>query len=258
MKQEQPKIIVSITSFPAAIQYAIPAVQSILDGSVKPYKIVLYLTASQFPDRKIPNELQEMQDKNPIFEVRFYDEAIRSYTKLIPALKDFPNDIIVTVDDDLYHKNMLQNLLCVHKRYPNAIIGHNVKRLKFGIPYRKWKKYRWYSFFTSNTRPKFGNAQAGCGGVLYPSKSLKGEMLDPKLFTEIAPTVDDIWFWAAAVANGTKIAPVTLGRCKQRGLGKPLEITLMSINTKSGVDINRIALEKIIEKYPIVGQRIGL
>ena len=29
-----------------------------------------------------------------MFEIRNYDEDIRSYRKLIPALKDFPNEII--------------------------------------------------------------------------------------------------------------------------------------------------------------------
>lgn len=39
-----PKVVVSMTSFPAAIPYATQAVQSILNGSVLPDKVVLYLT----------------------------------------------------------------------------------------------------------------------------------------------------------------------------------------------------------------------
>ncbi len=94
------RVIVSLTSFPEAIPFAIQAVKSVLEGSVAPHKVVLYLTASQFPEEKIPMMLQELT-MNPTFEVRFYEENIRSYTKLIPALKDFPNDIIVTIDDDV-------------------------------------------------------------------------------------------------------------------------------------------------------------
>jgi len=246
-----------MTSFPAAIPFAANAVKSILKGNVLPDKVILYLTFSQFPNGKIPTELTELANENPIFEIRDYKNDIRSYRKLIPALSDFPDAIIVTVDDDVfYHKNMLRDLLRLHKRYPGAMIAHRAKRMKLDVPYRKWRKYRWYSFFTRNQRPKFSNLQTGVGGVLYPPNSLKREMLDPKIFTEIAPTVDDIWFWAAAVANGTKLAPVPFGHCKPRGLGKPKELSLKKINVKSGIDVNRAALERIFEKYPIVKQRV--
>lgn len=48
----KPQVIVSLTSFPAAISFATQAIQSILQGSVLPDKIVLYLTFSQFLDGK--------------------------------------------------------------------------------------------------------------------------------------------------------------------------------------------------------------
>lgn len=254
---DQKKVIVSMTSFPAAIMFARRAVQSILAGSVLPDKVILYLTFSQFPNGEIPRELTELSIENPLFEIRNYENDIRSYRKLIPALLDFPDAVIVTVDDDVcYHKNMLLRLLRLHERYPGAMIAHRAKRLKLDTPYRKWRKYRWYNFFTRDLRPKFGNLQTGCAGVLYPPNSLMPEMLNPKLFTEIAPTVDDIWFWAAAVANGTKLAPVPFGQCKPRGLGKPKDLSLKKVNVKSGTDVNRAALERILEKYPIIRQRV--
>jgi hypothetical protein len=249
------RIIVSLTSFPAAIPFAVRAVASILEQSVLPDKVVLYLTASQFPGGEIPYELEKL--KNGVFEIRFYGENIRSYTKLIPALKDFPDDIIITADDDVsYGRNMLRGLLRLRKRYPDAVIAHRAKRLKLDAPYREWKKYRWYHVFMADYRPKFGNFQTGIAGVLYPPACLKAEMLDPKIFAEIAPTSDDVWFWAAAVANGTKIAPVPFGQCKPRQLGKPDTISLRSINAGQGADINREALERILEKYPVIKERV--
>jgi len=255
----QPKVIVSLTSFPEAIPFAVPAIQSILGGNILPDKIVLYLTFSQFPDSKIPHNLQELANKNSVFEIRNYDEDIRSYRKLIPALKDFPNAIIVTVDDDvLYHKNMLCDLLQLHKKIPNVIIAHRAKEIKLNAPYRKWKKYRWYHFLTKKLNFSFKNIQTGVGGVLYPPNSLNREMLDSKIFKEIAPTTDDIWFWAAAVASGTKIMPFPFGKYnKPRGLGKPKKLSLKTVNFKTGTDLNRAVFEKILEKYPIVKERIN-
>lgn len=250
-------VIVSLTSFPAAIPYAAQAVQSILNGSVLPDKVVLYLTFSQFNESAIPQELLKLAEENPRFEIRDYPKDIRSYRKLIPALKDFPNAIIVTIDDDVaYHKHMLRDLLRLHEEIPNAVLAHRAKRIKPDKPYRKWSKYRWYHFLSQRIHSGYKNIQTGVGGVLYPPHSLKPEMLDVELFTQIAPTTDDIWFWAAAVANDTPVIPVPFGRNKPRGLEKPRELSLKTVNFKTGIDRNSAALKAILEKYPIVKQKI--
>lgn len=253
------QVIVSLTSFPAAIPYAAQAIRSILKGSVLPDKVVLYLTFSQFGESGIPQELQQLAADNPTFEIRDYSRDIRSYRKLIPALQDFPEAIIVTVDDDVaYHKHMLRDLLRLHAQVPAAILAHRAKRMKPGKPYRKWSKYRWYHFLGKRIHSGFTNIQTGVGGVLYPPHVLKPEMLDVELFTRIAPTTDDIWFWAAAVANGTPVIPVPFGHNKPRGLGKPRQLSLKTTNFKSGTDKNAAALDAIVREFPVVGERIGL
>jgi len=253
---DKKQIIVSLTSFPTALPFASQAIQSVLDGSVLPDKIVLYLTAQQFPGNKTPSELQDLLTLNSIFEVRFCDQLIRSYTKLIPAIQDFPNDIIVTIDDDvLYHRNMLKFLLSRHKKYPNAIIGHRIRRIRYNTSYKSWKLYKRISVLKFSFKPSFRNLQTGVGGVLYPPHSLLEEMLRPEVFMHLAPTVDDIWFWAAAVANGTKIAPIPFGFWRQSDLKKPAKVTLSSTNVYSGNDVNRKVFESIIEKYPTIKKR---
>ena len=253
---QKKQIIVSLTSFPVALPFAVKAIQSILDGSVLPDKIVLYLTRQQFPSGKIPSNIKALLSVTSIFEVRYCNEIIRSYTKLIPAMQDFPNEIIVTIDDDVrYHKNMLKCLLSRHKKYPNSIIGHRIRRIKLNAKYRKWKCYKRVSLLTRSFKPSFRNLQTGVGGVLYPPNSLSKEMLKTELFMQMAPTVDDIWFWAAAVANGTKIAPIPFGFWRQTDLRKPSEVSLRSTNVFSGIDVNRKVFESIIKKFPIIKQR---
>lgn len=251
------KVIVSLTSFPPAISYATRAIQSILKGSVLPDKIVLYLTMTQFGGDGIPQDLRQLAESSPILEIRNYDRDIRSYRKLIPALSDFPDAVIVTIDDDVaYHRHMLRDLLRLHELIPNAVLAHRAKRMKPGKPYRQWSKYRWYSFLGQKIHSGFKNIPTGVGGVLYPPHALKTDMLDVELFTQIAPTTDDIWFWAAAVANGTPIVPVPFGHNKPRGLGKPRQLSLKTTNFKSGTDRNAAALKAILEKYPAIKQRI--
>jgi hypothetical protein len=255
--QKKEQVIVSLTSFPAAIRYAVQAVKSILEGTVLPDKVVLYLTFSQFGESGIPEELQELAKNNPVFEIRNYDDDIRSYTKLVPALNDFPDAVIVTIDDDVrYDKNMLRVLLRLHDKFPDAILAHRAKKIKLNAPYRKWKKYRWYHFVFKRIHSSYRNLQTGVGGVLYPPHSLKKEMINPELFKAIAPTTDDIWFWAAAVANETKIIPVPFGYNKPRGLKKPKVLSLKTTNFKSGIDLNSVSLKKILKKYPEILQKI--
>lgn len=259
MNPNTPKqqVIVSLTSFPAAIPYAAKAVQSILNGTVLPDKVVLYLTFSQFGKDGIPQELLDLASNEPRFEIRDYPKDIRSYRKLVPTLTDFPDAIIVTIDDDVkYHKNMLRDLLRLHEEIPNAVLAHRAKLMKPDKPYRKWRKYRWYHFLGKRIHASFRNIQTGVGGVLYPPHCLKPEMIDVELFTKLAPTTDDIWFWAAGVANGVKVIPVPFGHNKPKGLEKPRELSLKTVNFKAGIDRNSAALKNILEAYPIVKQRI--
>lgn len=254
---DKEKVIVSLTSFPPAIGYAVIAIRSLLAGSVMPDKIVLYLNLSQFPEGRPPREITRLTTENPLVEVRNADEEIRSYLKLIPALKEFPEAVIVTVDDDVYyHRNMLRDLLLLHRKFPGYILAHRAKRLQINTPYKKWRKYRWYHFLTKKYHVSYNTLQTGVGGVLYPPGALKADMINGNEFRELAPTTDDLWFWAAAVANERKVIPVPFGRNKPRGLGKPKVLELKSINFRAGTDGNQKAFVNILSKYPIIRERI--
>lgn len=245
------RIIVSLTSFPAAIPYAVQAIRSILKGSLLPDKIVLYLDTQKFPDGVLPQELEALRAESPLFEVRFDPAEIRSYKKLIPALRDFPDDTIVTIDDDIhYPPNLLRDLADLHKRIPDAIVAHRVRKVRLGAPYKKWRKYKWYDFVFRRYHFSHLAMQTGVGGVLYPPHTLDEKMLDPALFMAMAPTNDDIWFWAAAVSKGTFVVPLPNGQRTAKGIGKPHKYSLMSVNLQPGDDRNRKALDKILQHFP--------
>lgn len=252
-----PQIIVSLTSFPAALPYAVQAIRSVLEGTSQPDKLVLYLDTPQFPNGILPPDLENLKKEFPIFEVRFNPDEIRSYKKLIPALKDFPNDIIVTIDDDIcYHPDLLRDLVHLHKKFPNAIIAHRVRKVRLNTPYRKWRKYKWFDFIFKKYHFNYHAMQTGVGGVLYPPHCLDTTMMDSKQFMTLAPTNDDIWFWAAAVSKGTYIIPLPNGKRKPLEIGKPGDVSLKTINLKPGDDRNRDALENILKHYPNIKKKL--
>ena len=251
------KVIVSLTSYPPAIGFVVETVKSILNGSILPDRLILYVTLSEFEGKPLPQELIQLTKENEIFEIHDYPRNIRSYRKLYPALLEFPDDIIITVDDDVrYHRNMLRDLLQLHKEFPKSVIAHRAKRIDLTRPYKKWHKYRWYDFVLRKDYSGFNNLPTGVAGVLYPPHALDESMLNEDLFIEIAPTTDDIWFWAAAVSNSTPILPVPFGKNKPKGLGKPKEISLKTYNFKSGHDRNFEAMTSILSRYPDIKNKL--
>ena len=98
------KIIVSLTSYPARIDVVNTTIESILNQSLKANRIILWLAPEQFPNKEkdLPDKLIKLKKYGLIID--WYHD-IGSYKKLIPTLKLYPNDIIVTADDDvLYNK----------------------------------------------------------------------------------------------------------------------------------------------------------
>ena len=181
-----------------------------------------------------------------------WHKNLRSYTKLVPSLKKYPNNIIVTADDDIYYeKDWLEKLLKSHKENKNCIICHRAHRVKFDreklAPYKKWPKK------IKGGKASYLNFLTGVGGVLYPQNSLHKDVLKEELFTELAPKADDVWFWAMAVLNKTKILVVKdwireltyVNPERERGLTN--EITLFSFNKKGGNDLQ---IEKVLNHYP--------
>ncbi|MCL2439064.1 MAG: hypothetical protein FWD15_00970 [Alphaproteobacteria bacterium] len=210
-KPRSPKLIVSLTSYPARMNAGITkyAIFSLLNQSVKPDKVILYLCADEFPggEASVPADIKAFK-KNGL-EIRFYDCNIRSYTKLVPALGDFPDYVIATADDDIFYpSNWLEKLYDAYLKNPKAIHCHRARRISFsrrrGIP----RQYSVWKLISKRTGPSVLNFLTGVGGVIYPPHSLHSEVLNKDMFIRLAPTTDDIWFWAMATKQGTKICVV--------------------------------------------------
>ncbi len=199
-----PKVIVSLTSFPARINYVYKAITSLLDQTFKPDLIILWLAQEQFPNKEkdLPQNLLELTNYG--LSIRYCND-MRSYKKLIPALKLYPDDIIITVDDDWYYdKKMIELLYKSYLKNPEYIHCHRCTKIFFKdgeIKYKGGGK-KYYKY------PCFANKLCGCAGTLYPPHSLYKDVTNENLFMTLAPTNDDIWFWCMAVLNNTKIKTI--------------------------------------------------
>jgi hypothetical protein len=220
-------IILSLTSHPGRIKSVHIAIESLLNQSLKPDKIILWLTKSQFPNenKDLPNNILKLIEKNLFIE--YYDKDIKSYTKLIPTLKKYPNNLIVTADDDIIYKNdWLENLYKTHLKYPKDIIAHRIT--KFIIKNKSFKTIGGGKDYYK--KPSFLNKVTGVGGVLYFPNCFYKDILNEELFMKLAPTNDDIWFWLQAVLKGTKIRVVNNPQYKLNYVPNTQNIGLSKIN----------------------------
>lgn len=245
------KLIVSLTSFPERMYDIHYNLYSLLNQSVKPDEIILWLALEQFPNKEddIPQKVLNLTKHGLRIE---FTNDMKSYKKLIPSLKNYSSDIIITADDDIYYsKDWLEKLYNEYLQNPDCIIAHRCHRVTFDLnkniaPYTKWEKE--IEDDSSSTLNFF----TGAGGVLYPPNSLCLDVLNEELFINLAPNADDIWFWAMALLNNKKIKVVNNPINKliyinpEREIGFNGETTLYSQNK---VD-NDKQLMNIINEYP--------
>lgn len=239
-------VIVSLTSFPSRIHTAVKSIKTILNQTMKPDKIILWLAEEQFPqkDDNLPSELLELKKYGLEIE---WCEDLRSYKKLIPALKKYPDSVIITFDDDIYYaRNTIETLYNSYLKNPENIHAHRAARILFQNNTLKDMPSR--NLFNKNfSAPSFLNRLTGCAGVLYPPHCLSEEIFNRKFFLTELKTHDDIWFWASAVLNKTKVRVV-------KGYGESV-YTVENSQSSALCKINRVsttdnAYKYLVKQYP--------
>ena len=201
------KLIISLTSFPERIDYLYLNLCSLLNQTLKPDLIYLWLAEDEYPNKEnnLPQNILNLRDKG--LTINWCDN-LKSYKKLIYTLKNHPQDLIISADDDIYYPEKWLELLYIsYLQEPGIIHCHRAHQVKFNDTgniksYNEWpdcittEKTSYLNFFTTG------------GGVLFPPETLYKDALNKELFLHLCPTSDDIWFWAMAILNKTKIKVV--------------------------------------------------
>lgn len=122
-------IIASCTSYPVRIGNLPKVIDTILGQTVQPDEVIINLSRDEFPAEQLPQDVAEYIKSHEKVSVNWLDGNWKVYKKFLPILKDYPNDLIFTFDDDiLYPEETLADFMEAHKEYPNApITGANVK-----------------------------------------------------------------------------------------------------------------------------------
>lgn len=201
----QSQVVVSLTTFPARLPACVQTIRTVLRQSHKPCKLIVVLSDEQFSSP--PEEFDEFVGSG--LEVIMDRGDIGSYKKLIPTWEKYPNQTIVTADDDvLYPEWWLRDLVEEHRCDPGAILGHRGTRMvstATGLrPYRDWP-------MANSTTSSSETFLTGMGGVLYPPNSLGSTVMDRELAVTLCPGADDIWFKVCALLARSSVRKISDG-----------------------------------------------
>lgn len=250
--QKPMRVIVSLTSFPARIGTVYITIKSILMQSLKPDMVILWLAREQFPEKEksLPDNLLALKKYG--LKIKWCHD-IKSYKKLIPALREFPDDIIVTADDDVYYeRHWLKRLYDGYLKAPNYVHCHRITKFyieggEYKIKLGEFEKY---------PAPSYLHKLTGVGGVLYPPHSLYGDVIDEDKFKKLAPTNDDIWFWFMAIINGVKINVVKNNIPRVQAIKSTLDGECLNRINDSGEMLFWKDFRQMLEEYPQAGKAL--
>lgn len=235
------RIIVSLTSFPARIGRVWLVVETLLRQTKMPDMIILWLSKEQFATKDVlPRKLLELQERGLRIELREGD--LRSHKKYYYALTEYPDDVLVTVDDDILYKSvMLESLVREAKKQSDCVIANYVHGMTWKTgqlcPYNDWMST--VSPGDKNDNLFFGSG----GGTLFPPKILPQVVFKKDVFMSVCRNADDVWLNAMVRLNGKRVVESSYASSFLPVQNKHNK-ALASDNLVSGNDVQIAAVRK--------------
>ena len=230
-EKRTPQIIVSLTSFPQRVKFVPIVVERMMIQTMKPDQIILWLSKEQFPglEADLPDSVLDLQKYG--VQIKWCDGDIKAYKKLLPALKEYPEDIIIIIDDDLiYDLDFIEKLYKGHTAYPEAIIASRVHKITLDSNdriqlYDKWVKEADFDLYETRDDWFF----TGGAGTLFPPHIFGEEVLNQDVIQKLCPYADDIWL---NIQAAMKRVPIVNAACNRylTYIDGSQEIRLVDIN----------------------------
>jgi hypothetical protein len=212
------QLVISLTSYPARFGTLALTLRSLLSQDVGADRIVLYVDHAAAD--KLPGSVLRLQAHGvEIHPTR----DIRSFTKIIPALQEYPDAFLITADDDIYYPpGVVSGLVEGWDGRSNLVVCHRARKVlresDSGLkPYGRW------ALATAGIAESHDLMPTGVGGVLYPPRLFDAEVLDEEAFMRLCPTGDDLWLYWIGRRSGANYRRV-------HGLPEPADWPL----TRSG------------------------
>lgn len=185
-------LIVNLTSYRPRFPQLHFALKSLLRQDMKPDCVILWVSPEDLPH--LPGNVRALTKHG--LEIRA-SENFGPHTKIIQALREFPDAYLITVDDDIiYPPTLISSLVCGHDEARPAILCRRAHRIRLSdagfAPYMSWDHNVQDE---RSTEPSSDLMHLGVGGVFYPPGVLHADAIDVDQFRAISPRNDDLWLW---------------------------------------------------------------
>lgn len=230
-----PNIIVSLTSFPARIEKVWLTIETMLRQSIKPKFIILWLSKEQFASKSVlPKNLLSLEKRG--LKIEIMDGDIKSHKKYYYSFIEYPNDYVVTVDDDVfYNTKLIEFLWRAHLLHPDCICCNESHFISFTPEHQLLPYIKWRHNYQLDLIPSKVLCPIGIGGILYPPHSLSKMATKQDIFMKCCPKADDIWLKVMSLINNRGVVQTAY-----HSRFMPVKIrnneTLSSSNIASGND----------------------
>jgi hypothetical protein len=238
--------VVSMASYDKRYDVLPMALKSLLDQSVKPDKIVVWLDENG-KGNHLPAQLEELKEYG--VEFFFVNDGLKPHKKYFYALKEYPQANIITVDDDvLYSKDLIESLVQYHNQYPKTICARRVHKITYGQN-GKLKPYVDWEYECRNAlSPDFDLFATGVGGVLYPAHSLADDVRDIKKIKTLSLDADDVWLKFMELLNQIPVVWVKSYYLMPYEIENSQVVSLNAVNVLEGK--NDIFIHNLEKEYP--------
>lgn len=249
---DRPRIIVSMTSYPARINTVHMAIRSLLAQKMLPDCVVLWLCESDFPNREadLPESLLEILSKD--VQIRWVREDLRPHKKYYWALQEYRDDYVIIVDDDLLYRNsMIGDLMKTHKIFPNAVVAARTHLITFDqhgrvLPYEQWvyeAPHYHHALVGKASRRLF--ATNGAGTLYPPQVHMPQETFNMADIQRLCLTADDLWLKVMQLRVDIPVVAATDDQLLRYVPGTQGEEALCHENTENGA--NNVILAAILD-----------
>lgn len=241
------RLVVSLTTYPKRISLIPKVLRTIYrQPHKKADEVVLWLAEEQFPgkEQELPESVLELVDQGQL-TIRWCDD-LKPHKKYFYALQEYTEDLVVTIDDDLWYTwNTLETLYESYLLYPEAVSTVRAHLIMLDeenriLPYKSWIQETDACIY----EPNMQLMATGGAGVLYPPGLYRKEFFDKRAIREICLYADDLWLKAMQLASDV---PVVVARPHEQllYLEGSQEEALKDMNV--GQNQNDVQLQQIIE-----------
>ena len=200
-ERKEPKLIVSLASYPKRFEYCKRTLDSILHQTIIDMAEYIYINIDDNISDEDKAKYESLKKYSSKIRIRVCPAKWKSANKLIWTYKEHHNDVIICFDDDKnYPLTSMERLYVEWMRHPDCIVAEEVNPYTMdstGIKYIddvdiKLKQRDFAKYLSNN--------------CLFPPNCFSDLLFDYEKFNYVTSgNHDELWFWIVSTLNGVRV-----------------------------------------------------